>query len=352
MGKISRRDFLKAAAASAGAITLSTFLDACGRVLPTSFPPFEVSTSTPQQSTLDSSSPRVTTTSENSPTDTGIVQSPTDTPLPLPDMVVTRGGEPETLVRKALETLGGMDKFVFSRANVIIKPNICTANHPYEYASTTNPWVVGTLVKMCFEAGAASVKVIDSPFQGTRQKAYEVSGIQEQVEAAGGEMGSMPLYKYIPTQIPAGVFLKSTKVFEDILKADVVINVPIAKQHGSSGLTLGMKNLMGVIENRGALHLDLHQSIADLNSLIKPQLTVLDAVRILTANGPTGGNLADVQKRDTVIASRDVVAVDSLATSLFGMKPEDLDYIRFGTSMGLGRSDLQNLNIRVIELAA
>jgi hypothetical protein len=157
MRKISRRDFLKAAAAGAGAITLSTFLDACGKVIPLSFPSLEESTSTPQQSTPGSSSPRVTRTSEGSPTATGTVPSPTDTPLPLPDMVVTRGGEPEILVRKALEALGGMDKFVFSGANVIIKPNICTANHSYEYASTTNPWVVGTLVKMCFEAGAASV---------------------------------------------------------------------------------------------------------------------------------------------------------------------------------------------------
>ncbi len=352
MGKMSRRDFLKAAAASAGAFTLSAFLDACGQSLPTPVPPAILPTNTALQPTPDSTSPGGSVATMDNPAATRSNPSPTDTQLPIPDMVVTRGGEPETLTRLAVDALGGITRFVQRGANVIIKPNICTANHGYEYASTTNPWVVGTLVKMCFEAGAASVKVIDAPFQGSRQKAYEVSGIQEQVEAAGGEMGSMPAYKYIATQIPAGVFLKSTSVFEDILNADVVINVPIAKQHGSSGLTLGMKNLMGVIENRGALHLDLHQSIADLNSLIRPQLTVLDAVRILTANGPTGGNLADVQKRDTVIASTDVVAVDSLATSLFGMKPEDLGFIRFGTSMGLGRSDLQNLNIRVIDISA
>jgi uncharacterized protein (DUF362 family) len=100
------------------------------------------------------------------------------------------------------------------------------------------------------------------------------------------------------------------------------------------------------------LHTDLHQCIADLNALIKPQLTIVDAVRILTANGPTGGNLADVKKLDTIIASRDVVAADSYATSLFGMKPEDLKYIMIGTGMGLGRSDLQNLNIQVIQLDA
>lgn len=128
--------------------------------------------------------------------------------------------------------------------------------------------------------------------------------------------------------------------------------MPIAKQHGSSRLTLGMKDLMGVIQNRSALHINLGQCIADLNALIKPQLTVIDAVRILTANGPTGGNLRDVVKLDTIIAGPDVVAADSYAASLFGMNPEDLDYIVIGTAMGLGRSDLQNLNVQVIQLGA
>jgi uncharacterized protein (DUF362 family) len=265
-------------------------------------------------------------------------------------LVVTRGGEPETLIRRAIAALGGMEQFVIKGAHVVVKPNICVAYHTYEYAATTNPWVVGTLVRMCYEAGAASVKVMDNPFGGTQQKAYEISGIKEQVEAAGGVMTNMSPYKFKLSQIPKAVSLKSTAVYEDILNADVLINVPIAKQHGSSRLTLGMKNLMGVIQDRGALHLNLGQSIADLNALIKPQLTVIDAVRILTANGPTGGDLADVRKLDTVIASPDVVAADSYASSLFGMNPEDLDYIVIGTGMGLGRSDLQNLNVQVIQI--
>lgn len=352
MAKISRRDFLKAAAAGAGAVTLSAFLEACGQVLPSAVPPVENPTASLQQPNPTSPSQPAESATVTNPAATETVPAPTDTPLPIPDMVVTRGGEPEALVRQAIAALGGMDKFVPSGANVVVKPNICVAYHTYEYAATTNPWVVGTLVKMCFEAGAASVKVMDYPFGGTQQKAYEISGIKEQVEAAGGEMVNMLSYKYVTTQNPSGEYLKTTKVYEDILKTDVLINVPIAKQHSSSKLTMGMKNLMGVIQNRSALHMSLHQSIADLNALIKPQLTVMDAVRILTANGPTGGNLKDVQKLDTVIASRDVVAVDSYATSFFGMKPEDLDYIVFGTKMGLGRSDLQNLNIQVIQLAA
>ena len=348
MGKLSRRDFLKIAAAGAGSMTLGAFLDACGRVLPTSSP----SADTPTSSTKQPASP-TPLSAETLPPATDTVPTPTENPLPPPDVVVTRAGEPEALVRRAVAALGGLETFVPKGAKVVVKPNICTPNHTYEYAATTNPWVVGTLVRMCYEVGAASVKVMDYPIEGAQQKAYEISGIQEQVEAAGGEMVEMTSFKYVPTQNPAAILLKTTDVYEDILNSDVLINVPIAKQHGNTRLTLGMKNLMGVIKDRWSLHtMGLHQCIADLNALIKPQLTVIDAVRILTKNGPTGGNLKDVQKLDTIIASRDVVAADSYATSLFGKEPEYLDYIVIGAGMGLGRSDLQNLNIQVIQLDA
>ena len=266
-----------------------------------------------------------------------------------PDLVVVRQGEPENLVRKAIDALGGIERFVQSGANVIVKPNICVG-YSYEYAATTNPWVVGTLVKMCYEAGASHVQVMDYPFGCSAQQGYKASGIQEQVEEAGGEMVFMtPTFKYVKTAIPQGIDLKEIKVYEDVLKADVVINVPIAKDHSDTRLTLGMKNLMGVILNRNTMHFNLGQRIADLASLIRPQLTVVDAIRILTANGPSGGgNLNNVKKIDTIIAGQDFVAVDSYAASLFGLQPEDIGYIEAGASMGLGRSDLQNLEIAEI----
>jgi uncharacterized protein (DUF362 family) len=335
MSKLTRRDFLKSAAVGAGALTLGAFLDACGKVLSTASP---AATQVPGAATLPAVAPATAL--------------PTDLPANYPDLVVATGGEPEALVRRTLAALGGMQRFVPKGANVIIKPNICVAYHTYEFAATTNPWVVGTLVKMAFEAGAGSVKVMDSPFGGTAQEAYKISGIQEQVEAAGGQMVSMLYRKFLTTKNPKAVYLKSPAVYEDILKADVIINVPIAKQHSEAVLTLGMKNLMGIVRDRETMHLNLGQFIADLNALVRPQLTVVDAVRILTANGPSGGDLEYVKKLDTLIASTDVVAADSYATSLFGMKPEDIDYIVKGVSMGLGRSDLQNLNILKIPLGA
>jgi uncharacterized protein (DUF362 family) len=256
------------------------------------------------------------------------------------------------MVRRAIAALGGMERFVPRDANVIVKPNICVAYHTYEYAATTNPWVVGALVKLCLEAGARSVKVMDFPFGGSPEEAYEISGIAEQVKAAGGEMTSMPAMKFVDMEIPRAKSLTRNYVYEDALKADVLIDVPIAKDHGLARLTLGMKNLMGLISYREAVHADMGQRLADLTDLFRPRLTVVDAVRMLMANGPTGGNLDDVKQANTIIASPDIVAADSYAATLFDMKPEELSYIVAGTQRGLGRSDLKNLKIEEINVGA
>ena len=142
--------------------------------------------------------------------------------------------------------------------------------------------------------------------------------------------------------------MQQCDIFDDVLNADVLINVPIAKHHSLARLTLGMKNLMGVIRDRPSIHRNIGQRLADLTSRVYPTLTVVDAVRILVANGPTGGNLDDVRKTDTVIASPDIVAADSYASTLFGLRPEELAYIQAGAAMGLGRSELGTLKIEEI----
>jgi uncharacterized protein (DUF362 family) len=263
---------------------------------------------------------------------------------------VVHGPDPAIITRAAIDTLGGMASFVSSGFDVIIKPNICTDYHPPEYATTTNPIVVGTLVSMCLEAGAKRVRVMDYPFGGTPQSAYAISGIADAVEAAGGEMHIMSRPKYTRVDIPLGKNLTRVEIYPDILEADLLINVPIAKHHGSTRLTLGEKNLMGVILDRNLMHINLSQRIADLTSLVLPALTVVDAVRILTNHGPTGGDLADVKQLDTVIASRDIVAVDSYATTLFGLTAIDIGYIQASAELGLGTMDLNSINIQEINL--
>ena len=351
MKRYSRRDFLRLMMLSAGSVAVNRFLTACGfsptpgfpTELPASFSP----TNTAQaESTEDGQHP--TTPLETSPS----TQTITEAPLSPVDLVVARGSDPEEMVRQALAAYGGMQTFVPKGANVVVKPNICVAYHTYEYAATTNPWLVGALVKLSFEAGASRVHVFDFPFGGSAQEAYVKSGIDEQVRAAGGEMMPMPEFKYVSTKLPNAVDLKKTMAFKDALDADLLIDVPIAKHHGSARLTLGMKNLMGLVLNRGAIHNNLGQRIADLASLFRPRLTVVDAIRMLMRHGPSGGNLEDVQKMDTIIVSPDIVAADSYATTLFGLQPFDIEYIKAASKMGLGNSDLQSLKIEEIVVGA
>ena len=281
-----------------------------------------------------------------------IPQQPTILPSP-PDkayLAVARGPDTEAIVRAAIESLGGMERFVKDGDDVIIKPNICVAYHTYEYAATTNPFVVGTLVGLCKEAGAGRVRVMDYPFGGRPEEAYERSGIAETVKSAGGEMEVMSGMKFRDTEIPDGRDIKKWPIYVDALDADVLINVPIAKHHSLARLTLGMKNLMGLIKDRNQLHFNLGQRLADLTSLLRPQLTVVDAVRILTNHGPTSGQLNDVKVMNTVIASHDIVAADTYATTFFGLTGDDLPAIRAAVPMGLGTNDLTSVKVEEISV--
>ncbi len=330
-----------------GALTVGNLLGSCSpRESLVSTEPLLPARASPSETVTLPSQPAAPATASPGPTET-----PSPTLEELPDLVAVRGGQPRDLARNAIAALGGIGRFVSTGDDVIIKPNICVAYHTYEYAATTNPWVVAALVELCWEAGAGRVRVMDSPFGGTAEEAYARSGIQEQVLAAGGEMEIMSGYKYVSVEIPGAQSLQRCEAYDDVLNADVVINVPIAKHHSLARLTLGMKNLMGVIADRPAIHLDLGQRLADLTSLVRPELTVIDAVRILIANGPSGGRLADVQQRDTVIASTDIVAADSYAArTLFEVDPSLMSYVRAGAAMGLGRSDLENLKIEEVTL--
>ncbi len=260
-------------------------------------------------------------------------------------LAVARGESPAELTRRALEALGGMQRFVKKGDDVILKPNICTDYQTFEYAATTNPEVVAELVRECLAAGARRVRVMDAPFGGSAESAYRKSGIADAVTSADGQMELMNTAKYAETPIPQGVDIKSWRVYQDVLNADVLIDVPIAKHHSSAGLTLGCKNLMGTLQLCDLIHENLHQRIADITSLIRPDLTVVDAYRILTRHGPTGGNLNDVKLTKTIIASHDIVAADAYACTLFGKTADDIGYITAADRMGIGTKDLSSIKI-------
>lgn len=264
------------------------------------------------------------------------------------DLAVAHGVSPSKITRAAIDAMGGMKKFVSKGDIVVVKPNIAWDRTP-EQAGNTNPEVVGVVVQMCYEAGAKKVKVFDRPVNDPR-RCYVQSGIADAAKAAGADVSYIDERKFKEMNI-RGEALKSWPLYTEVFEADKVINIPIAKHHGLAKLTMSMKNWMGVMGgSRRTIHQRLDESLVDLSMAIKPTLTILDAVRILTANGPQGGNLSDVKKMDTVIVGVDQVAVDSFGATLFGMKGSDLEYVKIGDRAGLGRMDISKLNVKRINV--
>lgn len=265
-----------------------------------------------------------------------------------PDLVVAHGASPAQITKAAIDALGGIRRFISRGDIVVVKPNMAWDRLP-EQAGNTNPEVVAAVVKLCFEAGAKKVKVFDRPVNDPR-RCYVQSGIADAARAVGADVDYVDERKFKDMAIN-GQALKSWPLYTEVFEADKVINVPIAKHHGLAKLTLSLKNWMGVMGgSRRQIHQKLDESLVDLSMKIRPTLTILDAVRILTANGPQGGSLADVKKLDTVIAGIDQVAIDSYGATLFGMKGSDLGYVRMGEKMGLGKMDLAKLKIKKIQI--
>lgn len=264
-------------------------------------------------------------------------------PDPGPALAVVRGDDPVTVTQAAVEAVGGMSAFVSKGDVVVVKPNIGWDRTP-EQAANTNPVVVSTLVTMAFSAGAKKVKVFDKTCNSDR-RCYERSGIAEAARGAGADVYFVEDRKFRKVDL-GGEHLRDWPVYSDALEADKIINIPIAKHHTLAGLTLSMKNLMGLIGGRrNLLHQNLNGNLVDLAAFFKPSLTVLDAWRILTSNGPQGGNLKDVQSPHVVAASTDQVAVDAWGATLFDKSGNDLGFVREAYERGLGEMDLSKVNV-------
>ena len=262
------------------------------------------------------------------------------------ELAVASGKDPAELTRQAVDSLGGMSQLVRKGDFVVVKPNIAWNRAP-EMAATTNPQVVAELVKMCKEAGAEKVLVIDHIIDRPAEAVLGFTGIRAAAEEAGALVSAAQNESdYRTVDIPKGEVIKSDTCIKEILKADVYINVPIAKSHSATKLTLGMKNQMGCNWDRQAWHqsLSLDQCIAEYATAVRPDLTVLDANRVLLTNGPKGpGETKDIGK---MVAGVDPVLVDAYATQFFDMKPEDIGYIKMAHALGVGEMDLTKAKIK------
>lgn len=271
------------------------------------------------------------------------------------DLVAALGGEPAEMLRQALLELGGIERFVHKGNRVVIKPNIGWDNTPEE-AGNSNPELVAALVRHCLEAGAAKVSVLDHTCDQWKA-CYLNSGIEQAVKAAGGEMLSADNQSsYQEIELPRGKVLKKAQIHKAILESDAWFNVPVLKSHGGTGMTVSMKNLMGIVWDRGFFHWnDLHQCIADICTLPKPPvLNIVDAYRILVKGGPRGGRGKEVVVAKGLFASADMVAVDSAAIRFFGqlrsMPLDNIGYLSKGEELAVGTTKLDSLAVKRLKI--
>jgi uncharacterized protein (DUF362 family) len=260
-------------------------------------------------------------------------------------------GEPAAATRKALEALGGIARFVKKGQRVVIKPNMSFAKTP-DFAATTHPLVVAAVAQACIEAGAREVLVLDHTLQRA-ELCLDRTGIRDacRQHVPGVHVLALQDRKFFrEVRIPQGKVLDRVEVLTDILDNAVLINVPVAKSHSATGVSLGLKGLMGLIWDRESFHsrFDINEGIADLATVIKPQLTILDATRAMASGGP--GGPGDVKKPNLIIAGVDPVAVDSYGVGVvpwYGrtFKGRQVEHLLIAHQRGLGKIDVDKLNI-------
>lgn len=265
-----------------------------------------------------------------------------------PVMVIVRGKDKEKMVRRALDELGGIGRFVSAGDRVLIKPNVGWDRQP-EQAANTNPELVGAVVNLCREAGASQVWVTDVSINNP-YRSFARSGIEAAVKRAGGTIRFTTENDFALTDLK-GQVLQVWPVSRFYHEADKVINMPIVKHHSLSKCTIAMKNWYGTLGGRrNRLHQQIDASIADLATAIRPTLTITDATRVLIRNGPTGGNLSDVKMEDTIIAGLDEVALDSYALQFLGIEVKDVRFLTLGEQRGIGVADWRIVGRKEISL--
>jgi uncharacterized protein (DUF362 family) len=272
----------------------------------------------------------------------------------LPDIAVANGA-PAAAARAAVDAIGGMSRFVKPGQSVVIKPNMSFAHGP-ENATNTHPEVVREVLLMVKEAGAGRVRVLDHSLHNPEQS-LERSGILAACNSV--EEGIchhlMTQGFYRQESIPGAKDMRENSFMRDVLDADVIIAVPVAKSHSGTGVSLSLKGQMGLIWDRRIMHsrYNLNTSIVDMNLKVKPHLAIIDATRVLTTGGP--GGPGKVITPGEVIASADPVAADAMAVASYEwygrrMQPHQVPHIQQAHERGLGRMDIENLRVQRLKV--
>ena len=246
--------------------------------------------------------------------------------------------DPVAALKAAVAAAGGLS-FISPGSRVVLKPNVAWSRTPQQ-AANTDPRLLAAMIEMCREAGAGKITVFEHTIDRPAAQVLAVSGIAAAARKAGADLVYAASERdFAPVEITGGKQLRRDTLAKTVLEADFLINMPKAKQHSQTGLSLGLKNLMGLVFNRQAWHTgpDLHQYIADYATAVPVDLTIMDASRILLTNGPKGPG--DTRDPHEVIVSFDPVAVDAYSCGLFGLAPADVGYVARAGELGIGESN-------------
>jgi len=262
-------------------------------------------------------------------------------------VVAVQGESPADITKAAVQALGGMGKFVSKGSVVMVKPNLAFAQNP-KVAATTNPEVVKAVVEMVQEAGAAKVVIMDNPV-GPWEGPYKRCGMEEVAAATGAELRPPEMKRLVSHDFKGGG-MRGWRIFKDFLEVDVFINVPILKSHSATDLTIGMKNLMGLIENREMFHgRDIGKKIAELAYGFPPHLNIVDAHRVISSGGPISGTVAEPK---TVVVSANILEADVVAAAILGRSRRSIPYFDPAFQRGMGQVDVKKINVKSYRLGA
>ena len=267
---------------------------------------------------------------------------------PLATVVVVHGTDIPKMIEAGIAKLGGWDKFFKAGGKVALKPNLAWNSTP-EQGGNTHPEILRAVVRAAEARKVKQITIPENTCQPER-KTFKTSGALEAIEGTTARLYRPKPDDYKEVSVPKGKVCQDAKVTRDLVEADCLVNMPVAKHHGGATLSLSMKNWMGAVDNntRRAWHRNgLHQCIADFSTFLKPHLIVIDATRIMLDNGPQGpGKLAHPHE---IIFATDPVAADTYAATLFGKKPKDVLHIELAAKLGVGCADIDKIKVERVE---
>jgi uncharacterized protein (DUF362 family) len=256
---------------------------------------------------------------------------------------IVTGSDRTKTVGRAIDLLGGLGRFVKKGQTVAIKPNVAFASPPM-LGATANPGLVAEVVRLCYAAGARQVLVTDNPINDPAS-CFTLSGIAKAATAAGAKVILPRDSLFRHTTLTGGKLIRNWPVyFGPFSKVDRLIGISPIKHHHRSGASMTMKNWYGLLGGRrNVFHQDINTIIAELAMMVKPTLVILDGTDVMMTNGPTGGSVSDLKRKNTLIASTDMVAADSFGCSLLDLRPSDLPYLAKARQAGAGTTDYESL---------